>query len=368
MVHGGSDNIVENNVIVDAGMYLIEGVPIRQRPMVGNIVRRNILVGDGDKVMMYRCTRWMEGEMAFERNLVWGRGGPARVNLGAAKLVFEGWEQWLKAGLDRESMVGELRFVDEANDDYRLRDDSPAWELGFQRIPVEQIGCYASEERATWPLRCEQEVVREEFVLYSMPVLPLREDFEYEKPGWRPRHGDVLAYKRAPVMVVRQKAASGRQSLKMVDAKGLPRTWEPRIFWPLDFSAGTVRFSCSFWLDPEKPPKVLVDFRQYSDTGGREYFSGPLFVIEQDGRITSRGKEIARAPMGQWFKVELIIHLGTDAARSSKGRIVSEDESAPIEIPHVSEQFRKLERIVISCLTDAEAVVYIDDVVCEAVR
>jgi len=31
-------------------------------------------------------------------------------------------------------------FVDRDNDDYRLTDDSPAWALGFERIPVEKIG------------------------------------------------------------------------------------------------------------------------------------------------------------------------------------------------------------------------------------
>ncbi|MDP6506918.1 MAG: hypothetical protein QF886_25050, partial [Planctomycetota bacterium] len=31
-------------------------------------------------------------------------------------------------------------FIDAENRNYQLADDSPAWELGFQRIPVEQIG------------------------------------------------------------------------------------------------------------------------------------------------------------------------------------------------------------------------------------
>jgi hypothetical protein len=42
--------------------------------------------------------------------------------------------------------------VDPANDDYRLRDDSPAYRLGFRRIPVEKIGLYKDELRASWPV------------------------------------------------------------------------------------------------------------------------------------------------------------------------------------------------------------------------
>jgi len=37
-------------------------------------------------------------------------------------------------------------------DDYRLRDDSPAFKLGFQPIPIEKIGSYADPLRASWPI------------------------------------------------------------------------------------------------------------------------------------------------------------------------------------------------------------------------
>lgn len=52
------------------------------------------------------------------------------------------------------------RFVDPAHGDFRLRDDSPAWALGFERIPVEKIGLYEDEARASWPV--EHEVRPEE--------------------------------------------------------------------------------------------------------------------------------------------------------------------------------------------------------------
>ncbi len=38
-------------------------------------------------------------------------------------------------------------FVDAAQGDFRLKDDSPAWKLGFQRIPVEKIGLFTDEYR-----------------------------------------------------------------------------------------------------------------------------------------------------------------------------------------------------------------------------
>jgi parallel beta-helix repeat protein len=62
------------------------------------------------------------------------------------------WEAWQSLGLDRHSLVAEPRFVDRARDDFRLEADSPAIGLGFKPIPVEAIGPYQSECRATWPI------------------------------------------------------------------------------------------------------------------------------------------------------------------------------------------------------------------------
>jgi hypothetical protein len=52
------------------------------------------------------------------------------------------------------NLVGEdPRFVDPAKEDFRLKPDSPAWKLGFERIPLERIGLYKDELRASWPVK-----------------------------------------------------------------------------------------------------------------------------------------------------------------------------------------------------------------------
>jgi hypothetical protein len=43
-----------------------------------------------------------------------------------------------------------LRFCDVA--DFGRSPASPAWGLGFERIPVEKIGPYQDDPRATWPI------------------------------------------------------------------------------------------------------------------------------------------------------------------------------------------------------------------------
>lgn len=70
------------------------------------------------------------------------------------------WFAWQAMGMDRGSLVAHPLFVDSAPDDYRLRPESFAWKLGFQPIPIEKIGPYRSELRASWPI-VESEGVRE---------------------------------------------------------------------------------------------------------------------------------------------------------------------------------------------------------------
>jgi hypothetical protein len=43
------------------------------------------------------------------------------------------------------------RFADADSRNFQLRPDSPAWELGFQKIPVEQIGLRQDEWRDARP-------------------------------------------------------------------------------------------------------------------------------------------------------------------------------------------------------------------------
>lgn len=47
--------------------------------------------------------------------------------------------------------IGDPRFCDPAKGDFRLREDSPAWRMGFKRIPVEKIGLQLDEYRHHLP-------------------------------------------------------------------------------------------------------------------------------------------------------------------------------------------------------------------------
>ncbi|MFA6563212.1 MAG: right-handed parallel beta-helix repeat-containing protein [Verrucomicrobiia bacterium] len=45
------------------------------------------------------------------------------------------------------------RFVNAAKLNFQLRNDSPAFKLGFKKFPIEKIGLYRSADRASWPVK-----------------------------------------------------------------------------------------------------------------------------------------------------------------------------------------------------------------------
>jgi hypothetical protein len=70
------------------------------------------------------------------------------------------WASWQSLGFDKESLVADPLFVDRDKDDFHLRPESPALKLGFKPIPIEKIGPYADDLRASWPI-VEAEGARE---------------------------------------------------------------------------------------------------------------------------------------------------------------------------------------------------------------
>ena len=50
------------------------------------------------------------------------------------------WAAWQNAGWDKHSLVADPLFMDWKHDDFRLKPESPAFKLGFKKIPVEEIG------------------------------------------------------------------------------------------------------------------------------------------------------------------------------------------------------------------------------------
>ncbi len=171
-IHGGQDNLIENNVIVDCGGQQIMYAPIDspgagsrfRNPahpdkalwlMTGTRVMRNIFSYADTRAFWVSAVapKWQQMLAESQRNLIWHHGKPVTFGLTEEKpRRGDTWERWQGMGYDAGSVIADPRFANPARDDYRLQADSPALRLGFQPIPEERIGLFQSPERASWPV------------------------------------------------------------------------------------------------------------------------------------------------------------------------------------------------------------------------
>ena len=134
-VHGGRENVVENNILVDSLQQNVEfnniGAAMVRNKLIRNIICRADAGGD-----MVRSGGWTEDVIAeADHNLYWHAGEEPVVSFLGKSL-----EEWQRMGYDQHSLVADPLFVDAANDDFRLKPDSPALKLGFKPIDVSMIG------------------------------------------------------------------------------------------------------------------------------------------------------------------------------------------------------------------------------------
>lgn len=61
------------------------------------------------------------------------------------------WAEWQKKGFDKDSLLVDPAFFKPEEDNYLLKEGSPAFGLGFKDIPDYRIGLHNDEFRASWP-------------------------------------------------------------------------------------------------------------------------------------------------------------------------------------------------------------------------
>jgi parallel beta-helix repeat protein len=210
-LHNARDTVVENNVFADNTMYQIElsgwtathpfwkshfptmvkgyesvlgqpawkamrGMALHPQDaplpngliMAGNVFERNIFASHDPAASLYRVGNVDFEHNRWNHNLLWQYGEPLMIE-GVGKLpAAELWPEWQKQGEDPDSLAADPLFKKPRRDDYRLRPESPALALGFQPIPVEKIGPYPDDLRASWPI-IEAEGAREHPLVTERP-------------------------------------------------------------------------------------------------------------------------------------------------------------------------------------------------------
>jgi hypothetical protein len=143
---GSSNYEIYNNLLLNGGLKLREGF---HRTACNNITVNNSLhphvwfdnSGDVVKGNIFMGAYRPAGGMPAGK---WGRevDGNLFTTLEADRTKFAAH------GCDAHSLVGDPLFVDPAQGDYRVRDGSPALQLGFKNFPMDQFGVQKAELKA----------------------------------------------------------------------------------------------------------------------------------------------------------------------------------------------------------------------------
>jgi parallel beta-helix repeat protein len=162
LVHGGKNNVIENNIFVDCRANVRLQDVVCTLPywhnmagfMTGNHITRNIGY-QGAAGLLFHLDAWTDRVVARCDENVWFQTTGEyriehtcslvnRVRVSAGDLDqadrVETLEIWQRLGYDTHSVFEDPLFVDAARDDFGLRPDSPPLKLGCQPIPARDIG------------------------------------------------------------------------------------------------------------------------------------------------------------------------------------------------------------------------------------
>ena len=172
---GGRDNLVQNNVFVDCP----KAMHIDSRALGWCGPHADGRIKEAQEKGTIACDRYKEPPFStrypklvdllddepkkpkgnvVRRNIFWKGEGQNLRRVAGETPVPDTWWDDIASNIRslvvvEDNLVNENpKFVDESAGNFQLCEDSPAWKLGFERIPVEEIGVYEDECRASWPV------------------------------------------------------------------------------------------------------------------------------------------------------------------------------------------------------------------------
>jgi hypothetical protein len=151
-IGGGRDNIVENNIFVDCDPAV--HIDARALGWAGDTVNTTMM--QNLLAMPYQKPPW---SVRYPKlvNILEDEPAAPKGNIVAHNICRGGrWDEIEETARPLTAFEANLLdqdplFADPAHMNFQLRDGSPAYKLGFRRIPIERIGLYKDERRASWP-------------------------------------------------------------------------------------------------------------------------------------------------------------------------------------------------------------------------
>lgn len=152
LLGGGRDNIIENNVFVDCEPSI--HVDARGLNWMKNHIEEDM--PQKLKAFPYQTPPWSDRYPELISLLNDDPGAPKgniierNISVGGRWLDIEPAAKPL-VKIENNLLDSDPHFLSRESDNFQLRDDSPAYKLGFERIPLELIGLVPEATRASWP-------------------------------------------------------------------------------------------------------------------------------------------------------------------------------------------------------------------------
>lgn len=130
--HYGKENLITNNIFAFSIIDQIQRSRVEEH--LTFTFKHNIVIHDRGNLL---GKNWADKNVKLDENLYWHTGGADAVKFPGNRTL----DQWRQAsGHDAKSIVADPLFIDVTKDDFRLKDGSPATQVGFKPFDFTKAG------------------------------------------------------------------------------------------------------------------------------------------------------------------------------------------------------------------------------------
>jgi len=345
--HYGRENDIHNNILAFSSDGQLQRSRVEDH--LSFTFRNNIVYWDTDPLFH---GSWKDANVKLQSNLYWKAGG--------GPVTFEGMTlaEWQAAGKDAGSIVADPGFVDPEHGDFHLKPGSPASKIGF--VPFDYGGAGVYGDPAWVKLAGSVAYPAVEFAPDPPPPPPLAVHDGFETPRGRDVVPDArvfVEHKGDSLSVTDETAATGKRSLKIVDAPGLKHGFNPHFYYRPHHTGGVTR--CAF--DMRIEPGVVM-YHEWRDDAS-PYRVGPSLWL-RGGKLLAAGKQLVELPNGAWVHLEITSGLGGQSTGTWDLAVTLPGAEPKVfrGLPHGSPDWRKLDWLGFSSTANEKTVYYLDNI------
>ena len=356
-INGGAQNTVRNNILGPVHGTEEPFIRCYKRPCVrANTFTHNIAYCDSTNLV---DAIWDKTVCDCRSNLYWDFTG--------RPLNFHGktFAQWQAGGQDAGSLNADPLFEDAAHGDFRLKESSPAFALGFKPFDIAAAGL----EPAFRDVAAPAKTIKPPFYAMKLPGARVFTGFDlnlnHVPVGMLPRGFTLNGGTPEANFQVRDGVGkNGGHALVATDRKNAAKSFYPYLTYhlPSPLEHGTVAFSCDVKQKADASATLDIGFRDYSRHGNskKEFVSSPDVVFSVDGRIKTGNKIIATATPGSWAHVEISFPL-EGAAREALITVTLADGARKAIKTALNAEFTAVSSLGLYCSDAVDGVCYIDN-------